>query len=82
MAGLPNKLKILRWERDLKQWELAQLVECSPQFLCMVENGRREPGEALKKKLASIFGLSVPEVFDPLPSSVLRGLVYFMDINI
>ena len=58
-----NVLKIKRWERGIKQYELAILLGCSSTYLSMVENGRIEPTEKFKTKVAELFSVSVDEIF-------------------
>lgn len=60
---MKNLLKIKRWEAGMKQYELAMLLECSSTYLSMVENGRVEPTEKFKKKVAKIFEVSTTDIF-------------------
>ncbi len=61
-----NRLKIKRWESGIKQYELAILLGCSSTYLSMVENGRIEPTELFKQKVAEIFNTTVEELFSPV----------------
>lgn len=63
---MQNLLKIKRWESGIKQYELAILLGCSSTYLSMVENGRIEPTESFKIKVAEIFNVPVDELFRPL----------------
>ncbi len=58
-----NVLKIKRWEAGIKQYELAILLGCSSTYLSMVENGRVEPTEKFKKKVAEIFNENTGDIF-------------------
>ena len=58
-----NSLKIRRWEAGLKQYELADMLDCSPPYLSMVENGRLEPPYEFKQKVAKVLKLNLEEVF-------------------
>jgi len=58
-----NVLKIKRWEAGIKQYELAILLGCSSTYLSMVENGRVEPTEKFKEKVAEIFNESTCDIF-------------------
>ena len=58
-----NVLKIKRWERGIKQYELAILLGCSSTYLSMVENGRIEPTEKFKTKVAELFNLPQEDIF-------------------
>lgn len=60
-----NILKIKRWERGIKQYELAILLGCSSTYLSMVENGRIQPSENFKEKVAEIFNLDIEDIFQP-----------------
>ncbi len=62
---MKNILKIKRWERGIKQYELAILLGCSPTYLSMVENGRIEPSDQFKEKVAEIFNLEIKDIFQP-----------------
>ncbi len=63
---MKNLLKIKRWERGIKQYELAILLGCSSTYLSMVENGRVEPTEKFKTKVAEIFNAPVDQLFKPM----------------
>ena len=58
-----NSLKIRRWEAGFKQYELAEMLDCSPPYLSMVENGRLDPPEEFKKKVAKVLKLSAEDIF-------------------
>ena len=60
---MKNMLKIKRWQSGLKQYELAEILDCSPPYLSMVENGRVDAPEEFKRKVADIFDTSVEELF-------------------
>lgn len=67
-----NLLKIKRWESGIKQYELAILLGCSSTYLSMVENGRIEPTEHFKVKVAEIFNTPVDELFTPVSRFAVR----------
>lgn len=52
-------IKFLRSKRNISQVELAEQVEITQGFLSLIENGDREPGFELIKKIAS--KLHIPE---------------------
>ncbi|UCE05257.1 MAG: helix-turn-helix transcriptional regulator [bacterium] len=60
---MKNMLKIKRWQAGLKQYELAEMLNCSPPYLSMVENGRVEATEDFKRKAANALQISVEELF-------------------
>ena len=67
---MKNILKIKRWERGIKQYELAILLGCSSTYLSMVENDRIEPSEQFKEKVADIFCLDAEKIFQPKTVSI------------
>lgn len=71
---MQNLLKIKRWESGIKQYELAILLGCSSTYLSMVENGRIEPTESFKIKVAEIFNVPVNELFTPLRRFSAAGM--------
>ena len=60
---MKNLLKIKRWEAGIKQYELAMLLGCSSTYLSMVENGRIEPTDKFKKKVAKVFDVEETDIF-------------------
>ncbi|MFQ5648507.1 MAG: helix-turn-helix transcriptional regulator [bacterium] len=60
---MKNRLKIKRWEMGVKQYELASKLKCSAPYLSMVENGRVEPTDEFKEKVAAVLKVSVYELF-------------------
>jgi len=60
---MKNMLKIKRWQAGLKQYELAEILKCSPPYLSMVENGRVEATEEFKRKAAEALESTVEELF-------------------
>ena len=71
---MKNVLKIKRWERGIKQYELAMLLGCSSTYLSMVENDRIEPSDNFKKKTSEIFNLDIDQIFQPMNISFQRKL--------
>ena len=60
---IKNMLKIRRWQTGLKQYELADILNCSPPYLSMVENGRVEATEEFKRKAADALETTVEALF-------------------
>lgn len=60
---MKNMLKIKRWQAGLKQYELAEILDCSPPYLSMIETGRVEAPEEFKRKVADVFDTTVEEIF-------------------
>jgi len=60
----PNFLKIMRWRRGVKQYQLASKVRVPASIICQIENGRLIPSEKLKFKIAkALHCRSVEEIF-------------------
>lgn len=70
---MKNLLKIKRWEVGMKQYELANRLECSAPYLSMVENGRVEPTEEFKARVAVIFDVTVDELFPDHSHEILSN---------
>lgn len=60
---MKNLLRIKRWQAGLKQYELAEILQCSPPYLSMVENGRVEATEDFKRKAATALNSTVDDLF-------------------
>jgi len=60
---MKNLLRIKRWQAGLKQYELADMLNCSPPYLSMVENGRVEATDDFKRKAASALNTTVEDLF-------------------
>lgn len=71
---MKNLLKVKRWETGLKQYELANRLECSAPYLSMVENGRVEPTEEFKARVAVIFNVTVDELFPDQKYEIVSSL--------
>jgi putative transcriptional regulator len=60
-----NKLRVLRAERSWSQAQLADLVGVSRQTINAIETGKYDPSLPLAFRLASLFELSIEEIFKP-----------------
>lgn len=60
---MKNLLRIKRWQAGLKQYELAEILNCSPPYLSMVENGRVEATEDFKRRAAIALNTTVEDLF-------------------
>lgn len=60
-----NRLKVLRAERNWTQAQLAEALEVSRQTVNAIETGKYDPGLPLAFRIASLFGLSIEEIFQP-----------------
>ena len=60
---MKNRLKILRAERDWSQADLAERLDVSRQSVNAIETGKYDPSLPLAFKLASLFGLTIEQIF-------------------
>lgn len=60
---MKNRLETLRKERNIRQEELALVLEVSRQTISSLENGRYNPSILLAFKIARYFNLTVEEIF-------------------
>jgi predicted transcriptional regulator len=54
-----KRLQLINWrlQNDIKQYELAALLECSGTYLSMVETGRIDPSRGFSEKVKDLTGL-------------------------
>ena len=63
-AIFKTTIRKLRFEKDeMTQQELADLVGCTRQTIVALESGKYVPSLHLAFKIASIFGVTIEEVF-------------------
>ena len=60
---MKNRLEEIRKQRNIKQEELALILEVSRQTIGSLENGRYNPSINLAFKIARYFGMSIEEIF-------------------
>lgn len=72
---MKNLLKLKRWEAGMKQYELANRLGCSASYLSMVENGRMEPTQEFKDKVAATLNLNVEDVFPEKKTEYNNGVL-------
>jgi putative transcriptional regulator len=60
---LKNRLEELRKQKNIKQEELADILEVSRQTIGSLENGRYNPSIILAFKIAKYFKMSIEEIF-------------------
>lgn len=54
-----DRLKELRYKKELSQRELASILNMSPSTIAMYETGQREPDAETLKKIADFFGVTI-----------------------
>lgn len=64
LAGMKNRLKVLRAERGLTQAALAKLLDVSREAINAIETGRYDPSLSLAFKIARLFGQPAEAIFD------------------
>lgn len=65
-------LRQLRESRGLTQKEVAKLIDTSISYLSALENGKRNPGDKFKERLAKLYKCSVIDIFLAVNSSKRR----------
>ena len=73
---LGSRIKLLREKHELKQIELARLLGISSSSLSQYEAGYRTPNDALKIRIADIFGVSVDFLIGHMPIKIENTLIY------
>ena len=58
-----NRLKVLRAERNWSQADLAERLDVSRQSVNAIETGKYDPSLPLAFKIATVFGLSIEQIF-------------------
>lgn len=66
----PNRLRVLRAERHMTQFQLANKSRLTPSRISFIENGHIEPTPTERAALARAFKVSEPEVFPEAPEAV------------
>lgn len=64
LAGMKNRLKVLRAERGLTQAALAKRLDVSREAINAIETGRYDPSLSLAFKIARLFGQPAEAIFD------------------
>lgn len=60
---MKNRLEEIRKSKEIRQEELAAILEVSRQTIGSLENGRYNPSIILAIKIARYFEMSVEEIF-------------------
>lgn len=63
MAGVKNRLKILRAERDWTQGDLADALAISRQSINAIETGKYDPSLPLAFRIADLFAVPIEAIF-------------------
>lgn len=62
---MENRLAELRAERGWSQGELARVLDVSRQTVNALERGKYDPSLPLAFRIASLFDLTIEEIFTP-----------------
>ena len=65
---LGMRIKFLRSERHWSQEDLALEANVNKNYICDLENGRRNPSLEILEKIAVAFGISLSELFKGIES--------------
>lgn len=57
------KIEELRLKEGLSQRQLSLNLNVSENYICLVESGKINPSDKIKKRIAEIFGISVGQLF-------------------
>lgn len=60
---MKNRLEEIRKQHNIRQEDLADILEVSRQTIGSLENGRYNPSIMLAFKIARYFGMSIEEIF-------------------
>ena len=60
---LKNRLEEIRKSKDIRQGDLADILEVSRQTIGSLENGRYNPSIILAFKIARYFNMTIEEIF-------------------
>jgi putative transcriptional regulator len=61
---MKNTIKVERAKKDMTQAELAEKVDVSRQTINAIEAAKYVPSTVLALKIATLFGISVNELFE------------------
>jgi DNA-binding XRE family transcriptional regulator len=67
---MKNKtLQDLRKDKELTQEQTAKILVITKEYLSMLENGDRNPSDALKEKMAKLYNCSIADIFFAINST-------------
>ncbi|MCL2295080.1 MAG: helix-turn-helix domain-containing protein [Spirochaetes bacterium] len=85
---LAENIKSYRTEMKLSQMKLADLVDTAPNYIAMIEAGKRFPSDVMLEKIASALHREPFELFSVLPTQkkwqvdLLTELADFIDAKL
>ena len=85
---LSQNIKAYRKKMGLSQMQLADLVDTAPNYIAMIEAGKRFPTDTMLEKIASALNLEPVELFSIYPiqkqwrMDLLNELARFIDTKL
>jgi putative transcriptional regulator len=75
---LVSKIKELREKEDIKQQELAEMVDVSRQTIYYLEKGSYNPSLTLSMRISEVFEKPIEEIFyfEPIIRDIIRKKTY------
>lgn len=73
--NLANNILSMRYERDLSQEKLAELLHASPVYISDIEQGKRAVSIDFLDNVAKLFGISCYELLLDNPKVIRRNRV-------
>jgi len=64
MAGMENKIRVLRAEKGMTQEDLAEKAGVTRQTIIAIEKGKYVPSLELAFKICKVFNKKIEEVFN------------------
>lgn len=58
-----KNLQELRKNRELTQEQASKILGIKLEYLSMLENGKRNPSDTLKGKMAKLYGCSIADIY-------------------
>jgi len=58
--NIGKNIKFVRIARSVKQYDMAKSLGISQNYLCLLENNKREPSLSLLKKISDVYDVSLP----------------------
>ncbi len=58
-----DTLKEIRESTGLKQYEAAEKLDISKDYLCMLENGKRQPSNKLISRMSTLYDINPEKIF-------------------
>lgn len=68
----PNRLRVLRAEHGLTQWDTAEAAGLTPNRYWLIEHGRTQPSADELARIAAVFGVSVRKAFPALKPTTAK----------